>query len=74
MRRSSRFLPIPCLLILYVLLQATPAYAYVDPNATGLLTQILTPVLIIGATGVTFLRKQVLSAIRWLSGRFASRK
>ena len=56
------------------LLLAAPAYAYVDPNATSLLTQILTPMLIIAAASVTFLRKQTSSAIGWLADRIRRRK
>jgi hypothetical protein len=68
MNRGTKFIPLPFLLIVYGLL-AIPAYAYVDPNTTSLLSQILTPVLIVAATGLTFLRKQVGSAIRWMAGR-----
>jgi hypothetical protein len=51
------------------MLGAMPAYAYIDPNPTSLLTQDLTPVLIIAAAGMTFLRKQAGSAIGWLARR-----
>jgi hypothetical protein len=47
-----------------------PAYGYIDPNASGFLSQLLTPLLMIAATGVTFFRKQVGSAFRWLGNRF----
>ena len=46
---------------------AIPAYGYVDPNATGLISQILTPLLIAADASATFLRKRVgavLSAVR----------
>ena len=36
-----------------------PAYAYVDPNAAGLVSQILTPLLIASGAGATFFRVQV---------------
>jgi hypothetical protein len=62
------------LVIVYVVLLVTPAYAYIDPNAQGLLTQILTPLLIIAATALTFLRKQVGAAFRWMAGRIGWRK
>lgn len=45
-----------CMCFIFI---TTPAYAYVDPNAVGLVSQILTPLLIAFAAGVTFLRKQV---------------
>jgi len=49
----------------------TPAYAYVDPNASGLVSQILTP-LLIAAAGVTFLRKQVGVALAGCRGACAN--
>ena len=50
-----------------------PAYGYVDPNAAGLVSQILTPLLIFAAAGVTFLRKQVGAAFAGLSRRLRRR-
>ena len=44
---------------LFVSLIAIPAYGYIDPNAAGLASQILTPLLIAGAAAFTFFRKQV---------------
>ena len=44
------------------LLLAMPAYGYIDSNATSLLTQVLTPVLMIAA------------ALGWLAGRLHRRK
>jgi hypothetical protein len=55
------------LMILYGLLLATPAQAYLDPNSQSLLAQVLTPVPVIGAIAVTFLRKQAGLAIGWLA-------
>lgn len=46
-----------------------PAYAYIDPNATSMVTQILGPLLVVAAAGLTFLRKQVGSAFQWLADR-----
>ena len=46
-----------------------PLYAYVDPNATGLISQIAGPILVVAATGVTFLRKQISTGVRWLVER-----
>ena len=48
---------------------ATPAYAYVDPNAAGLASQILTPLLIAITAGATFLRKQIGAAFGALTRR-----
>jgi hypothetical protein len=56
------------LLVLYVLMLPKPAYAYIDPNATNLLTQSLTPLLVVAVTAMTFLRKQAGSAIGRLAG------
>ena len=49
-------LVVSCLCFLFV---ATPAYAYIDPNAAGLISQIITPLLVAAAAGFTFFRKQV---------------
>jgi hypothetical protein len=62
------------LVLFFGLFLAVPAYAYIDPNATSLLTQVLTPVIIIAAAGMTFLRKQAGSAFGWLAGRIKRRK
>src|SRR5271165_3490560 len=45
----------------------TPAYAYVDPNASGLVSQILTP-LLIPAAGATSLKKKVGVALAGCRG------
>ena len=50
-----------------------PAYAYIDPNAAGLASQILTPLLVIVGAGLTFFRKQVGALFSNLSGRFRRR-
>ena len=42
-----------------LLLMHVPAYAYIDPNAAGLLSQIITPLLVVAAAGVTFFRKRL---------------
>jgi hypothetical protein len=51
----------------------TPAYAYIDPNAAGLASQILTPLLLAAAGGVTFLRKQMGAAFGALTRRLRRR-
>ncbi len=51
----------------------TPAYAYIDPNAAGLASQIMTPLLIAAAVAVTFLRKQIGAAFGALSRRLRRR-
>ena len=51
----------------------TPAYAYIDPNAAGLASQILTPLLLAVAAAVTFLRKQIGAAFGALTRRLRRR-
>ncbi|MEP6714223.1 MAG: hypothetical protein ABJC09_01535 [Terriglobia bacterium] len=72
-RTRSDYFPLTSCIFLGVLL-AVPAFGYVDPNTTGLITQVLGPVLVIAATAATFLRKQVGAAFSWLVGRGSSRK
>jgi hypothetical protein len=54
--------------IVAALFAASPAYAYIDPNAGGPLFQLLTPILALGAAGVAFawrhLRLAYLSCVR----------
>ncbi len=57
-----------CLLII-----TTPAYAYIDPNAAGLASQILTPLVLAAAAAVTFLRKQIGAAFGALTRRLRRR-
>jgi len=72
--KKLTFSSIPFLLIVYGLVPAVPAHAYIDPNAQNLLTQALTPLVIIAATGLTFLRKQTRAAIGWLTDRLLRRR
>jgi hypothetical protein len=55
-------------------LLATPAFAYLDPNATGLITQILGPILVVAAAGLTFLRKQIGTVVQRIGGVLFSKK
>ena len=55
--------------LLFVLI-ATPAYAYIDPNAQGLISQALTPLFVIGTGIVLFFRDKALTAIRRVKGYF----
>jgi hypothetical protein len=54
--------------IVAVLFATSPAYAYIDPNASGPLFQLLTPILALGAAGIAFarryLRRAYLSLVR----------
>jgi hypothetical protein len=55
----NQFRNIATVSLLFVLLISLPAYGYVDPNAAGAISQVLTPLLIGAAAGFMFLRKQV---------------
>jgi hypothetical protein len=57
-----------CLVII-----TTPAYAYIDPNAAGVASQILTPLLMVAAACVTFLRKQIGAAFGAFTRRLRRR-
>jgi len=61
------------LIAFWLLLIPTPAYGYIDPNASGIISQILTPLLIVGAAGLTFLRKRIGSAVDGLAQRLRRR-
>jgi hypothetical protein len=57
-----------CLVLLTI-----PAYGYTDPNTVGLLSQILTPLLITAGACLTFLRKSIVDAFAAVSRRFRRR-
>jgi hypothetical protein len=46
---------------------------YADPNTVGLVSQILTPLLIIVGASVTFLRQRIVAALSGLSRRLRRR-
>lgn len=50
-----------------------PAYGYTDPNTVGLLSQVLTPLLITAGACLTFLRKSIVDAFTGISRRFRRR-
>jgi hypothetical protein len=56
-----------------LLLITVPAYGYADPNTIGLLSQMVTPLLIIAGACATFLRKGIANVFgrvfRRLRGR-----
>ena len=58
---------------LIVLLISTSLHAYVDPNAAGMLSQILTALLVAAVVAVTFFRKQGGAALAGLSRTFSQR-
>jgi hypothetical protein len=70
----SRKFPTALLLCLFAVLFASiPAHAYVDPNAAGLLSQILTPLLIAAGASLTFFRKRVGDVVSGVLRRFRGR-
>lgn len=66
----TRIRPAAVFCVAAVVLVALPAYAYIDPNAAGLLSQIITPLLVAAAAGVTFFRKQIASLFAGIARRF----
>ena len=58
---------------LFLVSVTTPAYAYSDPNAIGLASQIITPLLIMVSAGAAFLRKQIAAAFGALTRRLRRR-
>ena len=54
---------------LFLLSTTTPAYAYTDPNAVGLASQIITPLLIMLSAAAAFLRKQIAAGFSALTRR-----
>jgi hypothetical protein len=46
-----------------------PAYGYTDPNTVGLISQILTPLVITAGATLTFLRKRIATALSGLMQR-----
>ena len=71
--KSHRSFPIAvvvCALCLVFI--TTPAYAYTDPTAAGLASQILT-LFLLAAASFTFLRKQIRAAFGALAGRVRRR-
>jgi hypothetical protein len=63
-------LAIACLCFLLITI---PAYGYADPNTVGLLSQVLTPLLITAGACVTFLRKSIGIAFAGLWQRLRRR-
>lgn len=45
----------------WVNLLHAPLYAYIDPNTAGIISQILTPLLITAGMCVTFLRRRIVA-------------
>jgi hypothetical protein len=58
---------------LCLVLFTVPAYGYTDPNTVGLISQILTPLLITAGACLTFLRKSIGDALAGISRRLRRR-
>jgi len=73
MKSHSKF-PIAILACLLCLVLLTvPAYGYADPNTVGLLSQVLTPLLITAGACATFLRKSIANAFSGMWQRLRRR-
>lgn len=72
-RHQKKFSTAIVLCCLCFVLITVPAYGYADPNTVGLLSQVLTPLLITGAACVTFLRKSIGNAFSGLWQRLRRR-
>ena len=57
-------------IVIALILVSSPsrAFAYIDPNAGGLLFQLLTPIAALGAVALSFFRRQCRAALTWLLG------
>jgi hypothetical protein len=66
---ASSFLACCFCIVLFV----RPAHAYIDPNAAGLLSQIITPLLVAAAAAFTFFRRQIANLFSGISRRFRGR-
>jgi hypothetical protein len=71
--KSPRKFPVLLLVCLCIVFMTIPAYGYTDPNTVGLLSQILTPLLITAGACLTFLRKSIGDAIAGISRRLRRR-
>jgi hypothetical protein len=71
--KSNRSLAVFLLCCACIFFLSLPAYGYIDPNAAGLVSQILTPLLVIAGAAVTFFRKQVGALFSGLSRRLRRR-
>jgi hypothetical protein len=62
MKSCQKFPATLAVVFLCLVFVTVPAYGYADPNTVGLISQILTPLLITAGACATFLRKSLLSA------------
>jgi hypothetical protein len=73
MRKNQKYPTAIILGCLCLVLVTVPAYGYADPHTVGLLSQVLTPLLITAGACVTFLRKSIASAFSGLWQRMRRR-
>ncbi|MDP2006319.1 MAG: hypothetical protein Q8K45_11640 [Rubrivivax sp.] len=71
--RTQRFLLMLAALLAFWLHPAT-AYAYIDPNAGGMLFQLLAPVFAAAVGAWLFLRRWIAEAVRSLWHRLTGRR
>ena len=69
-RNSATAVVLVCLCFALI---TVPAYGYTDPNTVGLLSQILTPLLITAGACLTFLRKSIVDVFTGLTRRLRRR-
>jgi hypothetical protein len=65
--------PCAACVLLTLLLPATPALAYIDPNAGGVLFQLLAPMFAALVGGWLFLRRWIAAHLRRLWRRLTGR-
>jgi hypothetical protein len=69
-QKLTTIFAVGCLCLVFLTI---PAYGYTDPNTVGLLSQILTPLLITAGACLTFLRKSIVDAFAGIARRFRRR-
>lgn len=69
-RKFPTALVFGCLCLLFI---TVPAYGYADPNTVGLISQVLTPLLIMAGACATFLRKSLAAVFGRLWRRMRGR-
>jgi hypothetical protein len=52
------------LIVIAAITCASPAFAYVDPNAGGLIFQVVTPILAVLAAGLALVRRRFVLAVQ----------
>jgi hypothetical protein len=64
---------IPAIATMLLLTHAIPAWAYIDPNAGGVLFQLLAPLFAAAVGGWLFLRRWIAEQVRRLWRRLTRR-